>query len=356
MEFIKKNTLVKKIDPDNIDSKLIEKFGKMLADGKTVIFPTETVYGLGANALDEQAASKIYVAKGRPSDNPLLVHVAEREDINPLVVDMDERAKKLIDRFWPGPLTIVFKKSDLIPKVTSGGLDTVAIRMPSDKVARALIKASGVPIAAPSANLSGKPSPTKPEHIIADMDGRVDGILVGGFCDFGVESTIVDLSDDVPMVLRPGAITLEMLKEVLGDVILDPSLSSHDDNIKAKAPGMKYKHYSPNANIFMVTGGIDRFVELSEFLLKTRADEKKIAILCMKQNISRFEELKLKFKNVHVLSLGSTYEEVARNLFDVLIDLDRRNIDVAYAETFEEKGIGVAIMNRLKKSAGYKFV
>lgn len=357
MEFMKKNTLIEKIDPDNIDSKVVEQFGKMLADGKTVIFPTETVYGLGANALDEQAASKIYVAKGRPSDNPLLVHVAERDAINPLVVDMDERAKKLIDRFWPGPLTIVFKKSDLIPKVTSGGLDTVAIRMPSDKVARALIKASGVPIAAPSANLSGKPSPTKPEHIIADMDGRVDGILVGGFCDFGVESTIVDLSDDVPMVLRPGAITLEMLKEVLGDVILDPSLSSHDDNIKAKAPGMKYKHYSPNANIFMVTGGIDRFVELSEFLLETRAnDEKKIAILCMKQNISRFEELKLKFKNVHVLSLGSTYEEVARNLFDVLIDLDRRNIDVAYAETFEEKGIGVAIMNRLKKSAGYKFV
>ncbi|SFE23271.1 L-threonylcarbamoyladenylate synthase [Peptostreptococcus sp. D1] len=357
MEFMKKNTVVERIDPDNIDSKVIERFGKMLADGKTVIFPTETVYGLGANALDEQAASKIYVAKGRPSDNPLLVHVAEREDINPLVVDMDERAKKLIDRFWPGPLTIVFKKSDLIPKVTSGGLDTVAIRMPSDKVARALIKASGVPIAAPSANLSGKPSPTKPEHIIADMNGRVDGILVGGFCDFGVESTIVDLSENVPMVLRPGAITLEMLKEALGAVRLDPSLSSHSDNIKAKAPGMKYKHYSPNANIFMVTGGIDRLVELSEFLLEMKDNaEKKIAILCMKQNVARFDELKLKFRNVNVFSLGSTYEEVARNLFDVLIALDKRNIDVAYAEAFEEKGIGVAIMNRLKKSAGYKFV
>jgi len=194
-------TLIKEIDINKPDQDLISLFANMLADGKTVIFPTETVYGLGANALDEDAATKIYQAKGRPSDNPLLVHVADKEDVYDLVENVDDRAKLLMDKFWPGPLTIVFKKKAIIPDRTSGGLDTVAIRMPSDQVARDLIRQAGVPIAAPSANISGRPSPTKPEHIIRDMDGRVDGILVGGPCDYGVESTIIDLSEDLAMVL-----------------------------------------------------------------------------------------------------------------------------------------------------------
>jgi len=245
-------TLIKEIDINKPDQDLISLFATMLADGKTVIFPTETVYGLGANALDEDAATKIYQAKGRPSDNPLLVHVADKEDVYDLVENIDDRAKLLMDKFWPGPLTIVFKKKAIIPDRTSGGLDTVAIRMPSDQVARDLIRQAGVPIAAPSANISGRPSPTKPEHIIRDMDGRVDGILVGGPCDYGVESTIIDLSEDLAMVLRPGSITLEMLGEVLGRVDLDPSLKNKDDNIRAKAPGMKYKHYSPQAQVYIV--------------------------------------------------------------------------------------------------------
>lgn len=344
------DTIIKHINPENIDENIILEFGKMISEGKTVIFPTETVYGLGANALDDNAASKIYSAKGRPSDNPLLVHVAEKEDIKPLVVDIDKRAKLLIDKFWPGPLTIVFKKSKLIPDITSGGLDTVAIRMPSDKVARSVIRAAGVPVAAPSANLSGRPSPTKAEHIINDMNGRVNGILIGGFCDYGVESTIIDLSGDIPMVLRPGAITLEMLKDVLGDIKMDPSLMNKDDNVKAKAPGMKYKHYSPNAEVHIVLGSRQEVIDkINNLVYSEENKNKKVAVMCMKQNID-------KYHNCNVFCLGNTYEEVARNLFDILIELDKNNIDIAYTENFEEIGIGVAIMNRLKKSAGYKFI
>lgn len=336
-------TLIEKIDPKNIDYKIIEKFGKMLKEGKTVIFPTETVYGLGANALDEEAASKIYTAKGRPSDNPLLVHISKKEDITELVEGIDEKANLLMDEFWPGPLTIVFKKKKIIPERISGGLDTVAIRMPSDEVARALIEGSGVPIAAPSANISGKPSPTKAEHIIEDMEGRVDGILIGGPCNFGVESTIIDLSGDYPMVLRPGSITLEMLRGVLGKVEIDPSIMNKEDNIKAKAPGMKYKHYSPRANVYLVSGKEDEVIEKINSLIEEEKD-KKIGVLCMSQRKEAY--------NAEVFDLGSDYDEVAKNLFDELIELDRHKVDIAYSECFEEKGVGVAIMNRLKKSAG----
>lgn len=342
-------TIIKTINPENIDMDIIEEFGKMLADGKTVIFPTETVYGLGANALDENAASKIYEAKGRPSDNPLLVHVSDIDDVETLVEEVDEKARLLMEKFWPGPLTILFNKKDVIPSRTSGGLSTVAIRMPSDEVARKLIRASKVPIAAPSANISGKPSPTKAEHIIKDMDGRVDGILLGKDCDFGVESTIIDLSGEYPMVLRPGCITLEMLREVLGKVEIDPSLSSMADNIKAKAPGMKYKHYSPNAEVYIVSGENDKRIKKINELIKVNSEKGlKTAVLCMKMNSSKY--------NCMTFDLGNSYEEVAHNLFGALIKLDELGIDIAYAESFEEKGVGVAIMNRLKKSAAYRII
>lgn len=343
-------TLIKEIDINKPDQDLISLFATMLADGKTVIFPTETVYGLGANALDEDAATKIYKAKGRPSDNPLLVHVADKEDVYDLVENIDDRAKLLMDKFWPGPLTIVFKKKAIIPDRTSGGLDTVAIRMPSDQVARDLIRQAGVPIAAPSANISGRPSPTKPEHIIRDMDGRVDGILVGGPCDYGVESTIIDLSEDLAMVLRPGSITLEMLGEVLGRVDLDPSLKNKDDNIRAKAPGMKYKHYSPQAQVYIVKADdLEGFAERVDSLCEDNAKKGlKIGVMTMNYDQHSYQ--------AKVFDLGGSDTEVAKNLFDSLISLDRESIDIAYVPYFEERGIGVAIMNRLKKAAAYRII
>lgn len=343
-------TLIKEIDVNKPDKDLIAVFASMLASGKTVIFPTETVYGLGANALDEEAAAKIYQAKGRPSDNPLLVHVADKEDVYDLVENIDNRAKLLMDRFWPGPLTIVFKKKDIIPDRTSGGLDTVAIRMPSDQVARDLIRQAGVPIAAPSANISGRPSPTKPEHIIRDMDGRVDGILVGGSCNYGVESTIVDLSNDVAMVLRPGSITLEMLGEVLGQVDLDPSLKNKDDNIKAKAPGMKYKHYSPRAQVYIVRAGDqeDFARRVDELCLDNAKKGLKTGVMTRSSDQHPYQ--------AQVFDLGESDADVAKNLFDSLISLDRESIDIAYVPYFEERGIGVAIMNRLKKAAAYRII
>nr|WP_314504326.1 L-threonylcarbamoyladenylate synthase [uncultured Peptostreptococcus sp.] len=343
-------TLIKEIDINKPDQDLISLFATMLADGKTVIFPTETVYGLGANALDEDAATKIYQAKGRPSDNPLLVHVADKEDVYDLVENIDDRAKLLMDKFWPGPLTIVFKKKAIIPDRTSGGLDTVAIRMPSDQVARDLIRQAGVPIAAPSANISGRPSPTKPEHIIRDMDGRVDGILVGGPCDYGVESTIIDLSEDLAMVLRPGSITLEMLGEVLGRVDLDPSLKNKDDNIRAKAPGMKYKHYSPQAQVYIVKADdLEGFAERVDSLCEDNAKKGlKIGVMTMNYDQHSYQ--------AEVFDLGGSDTEVAKNLFDSLISLDRESIDIAYVPYFEERGIGVAIMNRLKKAAAYRII
>ena len=343
-------TLIKEIDINKPDQDLISLFATMLADGKTVIFPTETVYGLGANALDEDAATKIYQAKGRPSDNPLLVHVADKEDVYDLVENIDDRAKLLMDKFWPGPLTIVFKKKAIIPDRTSGGLDTVAIRMPSDQVARDIIRQAGVPIAAPSANISGRPSPTKPEHIIRDMDGRVDGILVGGPCDYGVESTIIDLSEDLAMVLRPGSITLEMLGEVLGRVDLDPSLKNKDDNIRAKAPGMKYKHYSPQAQVYIVKAdNLEGFAERVDSLCEDNAKKGlKIGVMTMNYDQHSYQ--------AKVFDLGGSDTEVAKNLFDSLISLDRESIDIAYVPYFEERGIGVAIMNRLKKAAAYRII
>ena len=343
-------TLINEIDINKPDQDLISLFATMLADGKTVIFPTETVYGLGANALDEDAATKIYQAKGRPSDNPLLVHVADKEDVYDLVENIDDRAKLLMDKFWPGPLTIVFKKKAIIPDRTSGGLDTVAIRMPSDQVARDLIRQAGVPIAAPSANISGRPSPTKPEHIIRDMDGRVDGILVGGPCDYGVESTIIDLSEDLAMVLRPGSITLEMLGEVLGRVDLDPSLKNKDDNIRAKAPGMKYKHYSPQAQVYIVKADdLEGFAERVDSLCEDNAKKGlKIGVMTMNYDQHSYQ--------AKVFDLGGSDTEVAKNLFDSLISLDRESIDIAYVPYFEERGIGVAIMNRLKKAAAYRII
>ena len=240
----------------------IAEAGEIIKNGGLVAFPTETVYGLGANALDEKAVKSIYAAKGRPSDNPLIVHIAEKEDIVPLVKEVTPAAKALIDEFFPAPLTIILEKSEIIPDATSGGLDTVAVRMPKNETARELIKASGCPVAAPSANTSGLPSPTKAQHVIDDMSGKIDAIIDGGDCDYGVESTVITLATGVPTILRPGAVTKEMLEAVLGRVEISPAvLSGMAENETAASPGMKYKHYSPKAEIILVEGKKERFEE-----------------------------------------------------------------------------------------------
>ena len=343
------NTIISKIDINNIDKNEIKRQAKLLSEGKTVIFPTETVYGLGANALDEDAVKKIYEAKGRPSDNPLIVHIYDKEEVYNLAENINEKAKTIMDKFWPGPITIILNKKDIVPYRTSGGLETVAIRMPSHLIAREIIKEAGVPIAAPSANISGRPSPTKADHVYEEMNGRVSGIVLGGDCNFGLESTVLDVTTENPMILRPGSITKEDLEKVIGEVSIDPSLEKKEDNKKAKAPGMKYTHYSPDADVYIVSGNIeDTISKINSLVVENNKKGLKTGVMCLEQNKNSYKG--------EVVSLGSTLEEVGSNLFDVLRQMDKMNIDIVYSEEFPRDGVGQAIMNRLLKSAGYKTI
>lgn len=342
-------TFISKIDEKNIDKIEIKKQAEILKKGNTVIFPTETVYGLGANALDEKAVSKIYEAKGRPSDNPLIVHIYDKHQVEELAKDISPKAHVVMDKFWPGPITIILNKKDIVPSRTSGGLDTVAIRMPSNPIAKELLKETNLPIAAPSANISGRPSPTKANHVYEEMNNRVDGIILGGDCTFGLESTVLDLTNDIPTILRPGSVTKEDLESVIGQVNIDPALENKEDNIKAKAPGMKYKHYSPNADVFIVSGGEKEVAEkINALVSENDKNNIKSVILCI-------EEHKNLYKGDTII-LGRDLQEVGSNLFDSLIMADKKGYDVVYTEAFENKGVGRAIMNRLLKSAGYKVI
>lgn len=342
-------TIISNIDKDSLDKKEIKRHADLLKEGNTVIFPTETVYGLGANALDEDAVKKIYEAKGRPSDNPLIVHIFSKEEVDDLAEDISDKAKTLMNKFWPGPLTMIFKKKNIIPQRTSGGLDTVAIRMPSHSIAREIIRQAGIPIAAPSANISGRPSPTKGEHVCSEMTGRVSGIVVGGDCNFGLESTVIDMTMDIPMILRPGSVTKEQLELEIGQVLIDPSLENKEDVMKAKAPGMKYTHYSPNGDVYIVDGDETAVIERINSLV-TDNDKKnlKSGVMCLSKNKDRYKG--------EVIDLGETLDDVASNLFNVLIEMDNRKIDIIYTESFPNHGVGRAIMNRLMKSAGYKII
>ena len=343
------------------DEELLEG-ARILREGGLVAFPTETVYGLGANALDEEAARKIYEAKGRPSDNPLIAHVSSMEEVYPLVSQVSEKAKKLMDAFWPGPMTLIFPKSDLVPYGTTGGLDTVAVRMPSDPVANRLIALAGVPVAAPSANTSGRPSPTTAQHVLQDMDGRIDMIIDGGPVGIGVESTIVDVSVETPTVLRPGAITMEMLEEVLGEVQIDPAiLGPVSADLRPKAPGMKYKHYAPKADLTLVEpedGDMESPDSLERMTEKVRqlAEEKlaegfRVGIICT-------DESRQTYPKGLVRSIGSRKrrETVAHNLYALLREFDDLKADYIFSESFPEDHLGQAIMNRLSKAAGYHIV
>lgn len=339
-------TEVIKIDRGKIDSRVMEKAGKILLSGGLVAFPTETVYGLGADALSEEAAKKIYAAKGRPSDNPLIVHIADMEHLDKIVKTLPEAAKKLADAFWPGPLTMIFDKSGCVPYGTTGGLDTVAVRMPSDEIARELIRQGGGYIAAPSANTSGRPSPTTAQHVYEDMNGRIPLILDGGAVKIGLESTIVDLTADLPTILRPGYISLEMVKAVLGEAEVDKGLIASDSGIKPKAPGMKYRHYAPKADLKIIEGPMDKVVAY----INERADgSRKVGIICT-------EETKERYPHGDVKCIGSRKNElsIANHLFEVLRAFDEDGVEAIYSESFEAPGLGQAIMNRLLKAAGHQ--
>ncbi|NEZ47421.1 threonylcarbamoyl-AMP synthase [Clostridium niameyense] len=348
------DTKVIKLDKNKLDYKeAIKEAGKALREGKLVVFPTETVYGLGANALDEEAVKKIFKAKGRPQDNPLIVHISNEGEIKPLVTEVPSIAKKLMDKFWPGPMTIILPKADIIPHGTSAGLDSIGIRMPSNDIARNLIMEAKVPIAAPSANLSGKPSPTDINRCIEDLSGKVDYILGGENSKVGVESTVIDCSTYPPCVLRPGGITLEMLKEVDENIYVDPAIMNKpNEDFKPKAPGMKYRHYAPNAPLKIIQGDLNKTIaKINEIVQNYIDGGKRVGIIATDETLNEY-------KSGEIVSLGSRKElcTVAHNLFNVLREFDDKNVDIILSEAFEEKGIGLAIMNRLKKSAGFDII
>ncbi len=364
------------------EAKDIEQAGFIIARGGLVAFPTETVYGLGANALNADAVSAVYRAKGRPSDNPMIVHIADSSGLEPLIqgglVSLSNDALKLINSVWPGPLTMVFRKSILVPDVTTGGLDTVAIRMPSNGTARALIKAAGVPIAAPSANLSGRPSPTNAADVLEDMDGRIDAVIMGEQCDVGIESTVVDMTGDEPVILRPGIVSKEFLSDILEkEVVYDKSLlvapkhiqdpqtraksetdpaatgdpsdegfeasgdisvgidGEGDADLKPRSPGMKYKHYSPRADVVIIEGSEERFMEVA----------REMGLDAMREG-----------KRPAIIDYGEDNAKAAHRFFADLRELDRQGYDLILVRSLEQTGEGFGIMNRMLKSAGYEVV
>ena len=352
-------------DRNHIKDEELKEAARILRSGGLVAFPTETVYGLGGNALDEDAARKIYAAKGRPSDNPLIAHVSCVEEVAPLVKEIPEAGRKLMEAFWPGPLTMIFPKSEKVPYGTTGGLDTVAIRMPDDPVANRLIALAGVPVAAPSANTSGRPSPTTADHVWQDMNGRIEMIIDGGPVGIGVESTIVDVSSAVPAVLRPGAITMEMLEAVLGDVSVDPAiLGPLSADVRPKAPGMKYKHYAPKADLTLVEpedvdreNGLDE-KQLQAMIGKVRELSRgKIEAGC-KVGVICTDESRHCYTDGAVRSIGERKSQasVAHNLYALLREFDDLGVDYIFSESFPKDHLGQAIMNRLSKAAGYKIV
>ena len=335
---------------DRIDQEMMEKAGAILKQGGLVAFPTETVYGLGGNALDEQAAEKIYAAKGRPSDNPLIVHIAEFEALERIADGIPEAARKLADAFWPGPLTMIFNKKELVPHGTTGGLETVAVRMPDHPVALALIRAGGGYVAAPSANLSGRPSPTCAAHVQEDLDGRIDMILDGGDVGIGLESTIVDLSEGVPTILRPGYINQQMLEEVIGRTEMDRGLLSDDSDVIPRAPGMKYRHYAPKASLTIVEGPQERVIaRINQLADEGEAAGEKIGVIAAAESTQHYG-------SGIVRTIGSRSDEIsiARHLFGILREFDRLEVDRIYSESFETPQMGQAIMNRLMKAAGHQ--
>ncbi len=331
---------------------IYEEAAMTLRSGGLVAFPTETVYGIGAYAMDSAVVKKIYVAKGRPSDNPLIVHVGSKEDVYQYVSEVPEVAKTLMDAFWPGPLTLIFKKNGTVPEAITGGLDTVAIRVPSHPVARGIIHASGLPIAAPSANLSGKPSPTIAKHVIEDLEGRVDMIVDGGDSDIGLESTVLDVTQKIPMILRPGGITKEMLLSIIPEVVYDPHLMNAASDETPRAPGMKYRHYAPEGNLEVIRGSGAGVIEyINHAIEKANKDGLKTGVIATREDHAHY-------RCDIVLTIGSKDDpgEIAGNLFRLLREMDEHEVDVIFIRAFSEEAIGTATMNRLMKAAGNRYI
>ena len=331
------------------DAAAYAEAGALVRAGQVVAFPTETVYGLGANALDSQAVAKIFAAKGRPQDNPLIVHIARKEDIPALTTGLNANAHKIMEHFMPGPLTMIVPKAAIIPDVTSAGLDTVGVRFPINKYAQEFIKACGCPIAAPSANISGRPSPTNAQDVLEDMQGKVAGVLDGGSCGVGLESTVVDTTSPVPTICRPGGVTYEMLTEVLGAVEIDPALLG-DKDFKPIAPGMKYRHYAPKEPVYLLEG---EAIELLPTLVSRAMNAGlTVGVLCDSEMRERLPQ----DERVLLSCWGTSRQALAADLFYLLRDFDRTKPDVILAQGVSEDGIGLAIMNRLRKAAGYQII
>lgn len=364
----------------------IAEASKILQDGGLVAFPTETVYGLGADALNADAAAKIYAAKGRPSDNPLIVHIADTDAVEKLAdletmnrthPDMVKKAHMLMEAFWPGPLTIIFPKLSIVPDGTTGGLPTVAIRMPSHPIAQELIRTSGVSIAAPSANTSGRPSPTTAQHVWEDMDGRIEMILDGGAVGIGIESTIVDMTGTIPTILRPGFITKAMLSEIVGDVTIDPAIIEPDPNLRPKAPGMKYTHYAPHGTLSIVEAVADESANRASLhsgvkvsynateaetlrvaeKIKALVNEKeaqgyKVAILTTREHASLYKN----YSHVLIVGEGNKGQTISARLYAALRECDSEQMEYMYSEAFDQNELGGAIMNRLLKAAGHRVI
>ncbi|MFV0343992.1 MAG: L-threonylcarbamoyladenylate synthase [Anaerocolumna sp.] len=343
-----------KVENNHIEEKGLKRAIHILKTGGLVAFPTETVYGLGGDALNENAAEKIYEAKGRPSDNPLIVHIADLKAIEELTESCPENGMKLAKAFWPGPLTLIFKKNKIVPDGTTGGLDSVAIRMPSHPIALELIRESGLYIAAPSANLSGRPSPTNAQHVMEDMSGRIDMIIDGGKVDIGLESTIVDLTGSIPTVLRPGFITVKMLENVVGEVRIDQVVMARkpDPHMIPKAPGMKYKHYAPKGELTIYEGDSEAVA------LSINKAVEELILKGYKTGIIATNETYQKYPLGTVKVIGTREDEItiARGLFEVLRDFDSEGMEYIFAESFDNNQLGQAIMNRLLKAAGYHII
>lgn len=343
-----------KISNNIEDSKQdMEEAARLIKEGELVAFPTETVYGLGGNGLFPDAARKIYAAKGRPSDNPLILHVCNMEMVESLVKEIPENARRTMEHFWPGPMTVILERSEQVPDCVTGGLDTVAIRMPNHPVALDLIGRSGIPIAAPSANTSGRPSPTKAEHVMEDLQGKIPMILDGGAVLVGVESTIIDFTQEIPVILRPGWITKEKLEDFLGcEVLMNTSLKASDNGVP-RAPGMKYKHYAPKAQMILVLGDDqDKVVEYINRLAEEEGRKgKKIGVIAS-------EETKGRYHADEVVSVGQRahLETVTAHLYDVLREFDHKDVDMIYSEGFEGEPLSEAIMNRMVKAAGHEIL
>ena len=339
-------TKIIKIDQDNLDHKLMQEAGDLIAAGELVAFPTETVYGLGGDALDPEASKKIYSAKGRPSDNPLIVHISDFSDLERIAKTVPEDARKLSDAFWPGPLTMIVEKGDAVPYATTGGMDTVAVRMPNHPIALDLIRRSGCLIAAPSANTSGRPSPTEAAHVAEDLSGKIAMIIDGGPVGIGIESTIIDLTEDTPMVLRPGYITPQMLSKVLGkEVVIDPGIIAADDTRKPKAPGMKYKHYAPKADVTLLDGTFEQF----KAYVDAHADQNP-SCLCFTG-----EAEKLGVPCVEYGREGDGADQ-AKHIFRSLRALDEQGDAVVYARCPQKDGLSMAVYNRLIRAAAFRVI